>query len=58
MPPRALSRIDSVCGDVIIFEEFPLHLSRHLSPKPFVILVEGFSQFLKYPFCVFFVFCR
>jgi hypothetical protein len=48
-----------VCGHVVFVEAtFPLHFSRHFSPKPFVVFVEGISQFLKYPFCGFVVFCR
>jgi hypothetical protein len=37
---------------------FPLHFSRHFSPKPFVVFVKGLSQFAKYPFLGFVVFCR
>ncbi len=51
MPPHVLSQIDSVCGHVIFVEAiFPLHFSRHFSPKPFVVLVKGLCQFVKYPF--------
>jgi hypothetical protein len=51
MPPLVLSRIDSVCRHVVFVEAiFPLHFSRHFSPKPFVVFVKGLSQFLEYPF--------
>jgi hypothetical protein len=44
---QVLSRIDSVCGHIIFVEAiFPLHFS----PKPFVVLVKGRSQFVEYPF--------
>jgi hypothetical protein len=51
MPTYVLSRIDSVCSHVIFAEPvFPLHFSRHFSPKPFVVLVKSLSQFVKYLF--------
>jgi hypothetical protein len=38
--------------------ELPFHFSRHFSPKPFAIFVEGISKLRKYPVCGFVVFYR